>query len=345
MKAAVYNGPGQGLRVDEVPDPTPQKGQVVVRVERACVCGSDISLTRPRDRPTLYGPIVDALFVGGAVLGHEYGGEVIEVGPGVTSLQVGDRVAPMTFAGCGHCEECRSGIPQGCAQATSRMGGFAQFAAVYEHASVKLPERFSAVEGALVEPLATSLATASVAGVASAGRVLVLGAGALGLGVVHFAKHLGSARVAAVARTDAKAGVARRLGADAFLTQGPDLAAEATEALGGAPDVVIETAGVPGLIDQAILTVAPGGTVVSAGLSLDPEMTSHTIAAMKGLTLRYNAAYTLADFHQVVALLPGSGIAESGLVGAPVAFDAFPAAFEALQAGGAAHKVTLNPWL
>lgn len=344
MKAAVFAGPGRGVRIAEVPDPEAGPGQVLVRVERAGVCGSDISLTRARDTPTLYGPIVDELFVEGAVLGHEYGGEVIAVGPGVQRLRVGDRVAPMTFAGCGRCGACQAGMPQGCAQATIRMGGYAQYAAVYEHASVKLPEQLSATAGALIEPLATSLRTASIAGIGPDTRVVVLGAGALGLGVVHFAKRLG-ARVAAVARSRSKAAVAAAMGADAFITQGPQLIGEVTDALGGPPDVVFETAGVTGLIDQAIMTVALGGTIVSAGLCLDPEMTSHTIAAMKGLTIRYNAAYTLAEFEQVVELLPEAEIEATGFVGEPIGFDAFPDAFAELYDGGAPHKVLLDPWV
>lgn len=269
MKAAVFQGRGNGHQIETVPDPTPSDVQVVLRIERSGLCGTDVSLTKKRDVPTLVGPDLENAFAApGTILGHEYCGEVVEVGRAVQRLELGDLVAPMFFTGCNACAACLLGDPAHCASAPPSMGGFAEYGLAHERFSVRLPEGLTAADGALVEPLATSLRTVIVAGISPGDRVLVLGAGALGLGVAFLARMMGASRIAAVARTDAKAESAVRMGVDHFLTQGEDMAAQAADLLGGYPDVVFETAGVPGLIDQAIACARPG-EVDSSGSGQD----------------------------------------------------------------------------
>src|SRR5262245_9993086 len=99
MKAAVWQGAGSTHAIETVPDPEPDPSQVVLRIERSGICGTDLSLTSEREGPSLFGPELEALFGAGAVLGHEFSGTVVEVGSEVEGVGVGDRLAPMVFAG------------------------------------------------------------------------------------------------------------------------------------------------------------------------------------------------------------------------------------------------------
>ncbi len=345
MKAAVWQGPGRGHAIERVPDPTPGPGEVVLRVERSGICGSDLSLTQEREGPTLFGPDFEAAFAAGAVLGHEFLGTVAEIGAGVEGVSEGDRLAPMFFHGCGSCVSCLSGVPQECAEVSWFMGGYAQFARAKPGFSVQVPDGLSPDAGALVEPLATSLRIAIAAGIEPGSKVLVLGAGALGLGVVHFARRHGAGQIVAVARTDAKADAAHRMGADRLVASPQSMPLDELKGLfGSLPDVVVETAGAPGLVDDAIMYARPRGTVVVAGLCLSPEPTSHAVASLKNLTLRYSSAYTLGDFEHVADLLSRGSAPEIDLSTEIVGLGRFPDAFEGLRAGGAAHKVLLDPW-
>lgn len=347
MKAAVFQGRGRGHQIETVADPSPSDVQVVLRIERSGLCGTDVSLTKERDSPTLIGPDLENAFAApGTILGHEYCGEVVEVGSGAQRLKLGDLVAPMFFTGCNTCAACLLGDPAHCASATPSMGGFAEYGLAHDRFSLRLPEGLTSADGALVEPLATSLRTVTIADISPGDRVLVLGAGALGLGVAFFARMMGARGIAAVARTDAKAQSAARMGVDHFLTQSDDIPQQAADLLGGYPDVVFETAGVPGLIDQAIACARPSGTIVSAGTCLVPEMTGHAIAALKTLTIKYTMAYEVKDFAVIADLLardkdsPLRDIASA----APIGFGDFASAFEAQSRGSLASKVTLDPW-
>lgn len=342
MRAAVFQGVGAGHRIEDVPDCVPGPGQVVVKVERSGVCGSEVSLAN-RTTPSLLGPGLEAMFSPGVILGHEHVGQVVELGAGVERLRVGDRVAPMFFVGCGTCGECASGRPTRCPTVGAQMGGHAEYALVSERFSVPLPAGVPSGLGALVEPMATCLHTADVAGVRSGDTVLVLGAGTLGLGVLHFARQFGAERVVVAARSRRHEGDARLLGADGFVTQGPDLVAEATESLGGPPDIVFEAAGAAGLVDQAIMAVRPGGTIVVAGMCLDAELTSHAVAELKELTIRYALAYTMHDFRTVAASFADRDHPLGVLVADPVSFESFPDAFDALGTPGPHDKVVLDP--
>ena len=97
MKAAVFQGIGQPLAIVERPDPAPGPGEVLIRVGRAGICGSDLHMTSEPG----------SFIAPGTIIGHELAGEVIALGQGVTQLRIGDRVAPMPFVGCGRCPACR----------------------------------------------------------------------------------------------------------------------------------------------------------------------------------------------------------------------------------------------
>ena len=168
MKAAVFQGVGKPLIIEERPDPAPGPGEVVIKVGRAGICGSDLHMTA--EPGTAFQP--------GTIIGHELAGEVVALGAGVTRLRVGDRVAPMPFVGCGRCAACEDGRPHHCAQTRiDVVTGYAQYSRVGANDCVVLPPGLTDEDGALIEPLAVGLQGVRKAQMPIGCRALVLGAG------------------------------------------------------------------------------------------------------------------------------------------------------------------------
>jgi (R,R)-butanediol dehydrogenase/meso-butanediol dehydrogenase/diacetyl reductase len=256
MLAAVFVGPRKPLQLQELPDPEPGPEDVVLKIHRCGICATDLHMTE--DHAFAAPP--------GFVLGHERGAEVVAVGREVGRLKVGDHVVPHNSRGCGHCAECLAGTPFFCARSEMNMAGFAQYMACGEAFCAKLPASLPLGDAALVEPLAVGLHAVELSAMPVGARVAVLGAGPMGLAAVFWARRAGAGRIAAVATSRQREAIARAIGADAFLTIGEGLAGEVGEALGGAPDLVIECAGVPGSIARAVELVKPRGTVTVVGM-------------------------------------------------------------------------------
>jgi (R,R)-butanediol dehydrogenase/meso-butanediol dehydrogenase/diacetyl reductase len=191
MRVAVFNGAGRPITIERVPDPRPARDEVLVRVGRCGVCGSDLALTSGS-------PFDYAL---GCRLGHEYAGEVVELGAAVAGFRPGDRVACLPQAGCGACEACRAGRPIMCAQVRFVSGGFGDYVAVPAANAVRLPQGLSLADGALVEPMACGLRALRLAGLRAGERVLALGAGSMAIAIVYWARRLGAGRIVAASRS------------------------------------------------------------------------------------------------------------------------------------------------
>jgi 2-desacetyl-2-hydroxyethyl bacteriochlorophyllide A dehydrogenase len=344
MRAAVFQGRGHGHRIEHVADPAPKSGEVLLKVARCGICASDVTFTGLQDSTSAFGSLVERLYQPGVVLGHEIAGEVVAIGRDVEDMRIGDRLAAMGQSGCGHCLDCLRGKPLWCKHIAVIAGGYAQFASVGAKFNVKLPSSVSFADMALVEPLAVSLHAVSVADIKPAARVMVLGAGMIGLGMAHFARTFGADRIVVVARSERAKSLALTMGADAFLTQSARLAEETTDALGGPPDVVLEAAGAPGTINQAIDIVRPYGTLVLSGMTSRSEPMEHGMAMMKELQIKYVMAYDLAEFKAVGRLIESRSAYFLPLVTDVVGLDQFPAAFESLRARSNQCKVMVDPW-
>lgn len=147
MQAAVFKALGQPLSVEQVPDPVPGPEDVLIKVGRCGICGTDLHITED--------PIFGA--PSGMVLGHEFAGEIVEVGSKVDRVRRGDHVAILPVRSCGHCPACLSGQPARCREMKITGGGYGQYTLVGQRQCVKLPSTVSLADGALVEPLAVGL--------------------------------------------------------------------------------------------------------------------------------------------------------------------------------------------
>ena len=335
MKAAVFKALHQPLEIETLPDPTPGALDVIVKVGRCGICGSDLHIT---EDPVFGVPP-------GAVLGHEYAGEVVEVGKDVTRVKIGDRLAVFPLETCGICGPCKSGQPAWCEkQMMVGGGGYGQFSKVAEHQCVRMPAGVSLDDGALVEPMAVGLHAVNVSGLRSGARVLVVGAGPIGLAVVFWARRMGAGKIACTASSTRRADLARELGASVFVPPSETIVEDVNRALGGAPEIVFECVGKAGLIQRCIDHAHTRGTVVVAGLCTQPDTINPFWLVNKEVRVQPSAFYDLRDFETTLDLFDAGVTVPHEMITDEVSLDAMPEAFEALKQRTHQCKVMVKTW-
>jgi len=338
MKAAVFREVGAPLVVEEVAAPTAGPGQMILKVIHCGVCGTDLHYT---EEGTPVAP--------GAVIGHEFCGEVVEIGAGVPGhWKVGDRAVSMPFVGCGTCGHCLAGKPIWCrsmrSHASGQMsGGFAEYTPIGAAGSVKLPAGVSWDEAALVEPLAVGLHGVRRARLDAGSNVLVVGAGPVGLAVVVWAKAVGARRIVVTARSNRGANMALALGATDFIESDKDVRREFRRLTGAQPDAVFECVGAQGILEQCIFYAPIHGQVVVIGGCMRADVITPATAMNKELTVTFALAYDLFDFEVTVDRLARGLVDPTTMITDRVDFDDFPAAFEALRQRTHQCKVLLSP--
>jgi (R,R)-butanediol dehydrogenase/meso-butanediol dehydrogenase/diacetyl reductase len=331
MRAVVVAGPRR-LAVENVPDPTPEPGQAVLRVSACGICGSDLHMHQAGYLPE------------GAVMGHEFCGEVVEA---AGDLRVGERVCALPVLSCGRCERCRSGLGVYCTSQRAlglgpAPGAFAEYVAVAAHEAVRLPDGVDDAHGALVEPLAVALHAVDVARLAPGESCLVVGAGPIGLALTLWARQLGAGEVIVSERAPGRRTVAEQLGA----TRAVDPAHEDLAAIlpPDGVDVVFEAVGAQGLIQQCIERVRFRGRVVVAGVCITPDSFQPATAVLKEAALHFVLAYERSDFLRTVQMLERGSIHPGPMISDRVGLDDVPAAFEALAKPTDQCKLLVTPW-
>jgi (R,R)-butanediol dehydrogenase / meso-butanediol dehydrogenase / diacetyl reductase len=327
MKAAVFHALHHPLSVEAVPDPKPAADELVIRVARCGICGSDLHMT---EEPA-FG------VQPGTVLGHEFAGEIVELGRDISGHRIGDRVAVAPLRGCGKCPSCLAGEPAWCAQMLLQGGGYAEYAVATERQCLRLPATTASEDGALVEPLAVALHGVALSGLQPGARVLVMGAGPIGLGVAFWCRRLGATSVIVSDVSELPAALAYQVGATAFVTVGMEAINRES------PDIVFECVGRPGIIAKAIEHVRPRGTIVMLGLCTGEDSFVPFRAVSKEVRLISSAFFTMREYQAALDVLDGGKVAAKALVTDTVALSAMPAAFEALRRRTAQCKVMVRP--
>lgn len=285
MRAAVVAGP-QRFEVQEIERPRAGAGRVLVRVRNCGICGSDLHFYKGEF------PIVP-----GMRLGHEISGEVADVGEDVGGLSAGQHVAIEPVEVCRECNSCRTGNYQLCPDrkflGTMLPGAFAEYLDVPAYIVHPLPDGVDFEVGALVEPLAVSVHGLRQVGLAYGERVLVLGAGTIGLMAIVGARALGASDVFVTARYAHQAAIARALGAAYVADSGDGAVDELTAAFAGRhPEVIVETVGGhANTLEQAITLAPAGGRVSVLGIFSQQVTINATVAVLKELTLLGGITY------------------------------------------------------
>ena len=333
MKAAIYPGKGQPIAIEDLPDPRPGPGEVLIKVHRCGVCGTDLSFTR--------GALFD---FGPGQLGHEYAGEILEVGREVEGLKVGGRIAVMPSVACGVCAPCKAhGNSVLCeTKPGSAMKGFAEFAVVPASVATPLPQTLSMADGALIEPLAISLYGVELARIRPGDRVLVLGGGTVALYAIYWARRLGAGRIVALSRSARRKDLALAMGADAFLTYGETEIPEAREALGGAPEVVLEGVGAEGMLSKAVMHAGTFGRVVSLGFCTSPDALIPGIAAYKCVSIQFAVGYSMREFHYIAGQMDKGHCDPKAIITDAQPLQALPAVFDRLRGPNTDTKVHIR---
>lgn len=334
MKAAVFKGAGQPMQVETIADPAPAERQLVVEVAYCGICGTDLHSTRE-------GP---AMLPCNSVLGHEFVGEVVALGTGLQSQwEAGDRVCALPFHSCGHCAACVTGRPFECTALSciglDAPGGFAQYVATSECNTMKLPDQLSTVDAALIEPLAVGLHAVRASGLRAGQRVLITGAGPIGLAVALWARFMGARDVVVSEPATDRRTLALSMGATAVVQPGETLAEQFAAMAGGPPDILFECVGAPGLIQQCIEIAPRRAMLVPVGVCEQPDTILPFPALIKELSVRFAIAYSRADYETVIAMLAQRRIEASPMVTSVVSLDEMPGAFEALRAPSSQCKV------
>jgi len=334
MRAAVFHGAGR-ITIEQFPDPSPAPDGLVVKVGRCGVCGGDVSMTS--------GSAFD--YPLGQHIGHECAGEVVAVGREVTGIRVGDRVACMPASGCGVCEICREGRPILCQAIVPHGGGFADYMTPLARGVTRLPDSLSLADGALVEPIACGLHALRQAGLRGGERVLVLGAGAMAMAIVFWARRLGAGRVVVASRSARRTEVALAMGADVVHGFDEEDPAALSRLLGGPPDIVAECVGKPGLLNLAISHARIGGAVISMGMCAHGEPVIPAGCTFKEVRLFFPLAYSPEEFAETARAFDAAGLNPELMVGEVIALDELPATIEALRAGKPSLKIQVDPSL
>jgi (R,R)-butanediol dehydrogenase/meso-butanediol dehydrogenase/diacetyl reductase len=333
MKAVTFQALHTPLAFETLPDPTPGEGELVVKVGRCGICGSDLHMTE------------DAAYgcKQGDVLGHEFAGEVVGLGQGVSSLKTGDLVSVIPLKSCGQCDHCRKGEVQWCATFGLQGGGYAEYALTRPNQCIKLPHDLSLADGAIIEPLAVALHGVNLSGLQKGDTVLVLGAGPIGLAVAFWVKRFGAGKVAVQDIATHQQERALEMGADIFVVDPSDPVGSAEKALGGKADIVFECVGIPGLIEQAVSQVRNRGTILLLGLCTRPDTFNSFAMLSKEVRLVTSAFFTVPEYQASLDALAEGAMEPRLLVTDTIALDFAPEVFEQLKHRTSQCKVLIAP--
>lgn len=254
MRAIVLNGHG-GVEFDEVPEPRPGPGDVVIAPEAVGICGTDLHLVQGTYATGRY-PVVP---------GHEFAGTVTDVGTGVCGISVGDLVGVDPNVNCGVCRWCRAEAPNLCVRlepvGVTRNGACAERVVVPRQVTYQLPTHVDAPVGALVEPLACVLHALDRAPSIKDKDILVYGAGSIGLLMCIVAKQRGAGRISVVEPHAVRRAAALELGAHVAAASSAGLSIE------DGADIVVEASGHPAAVSDALTRIAVRGTLVQMGVT------------------------------------------------------------------------------
>ena len=322
--------------------PAPIPGEVVVRVVSCGICGTDLHeyVAGPIVTPVEPHPLTRAM--NPQILGHEFAGDVVAIGAGVTRVSEGDRVAIMPLAYCGTCAYCRRGLQHlcetmGCVGLSHAWGGMAELATVVEYQVVPLPDNVTYAQGALIEPTAVAAYGVERAGVGPGDQVLVTGAGPIGALAALCARAAGASTVYVSEPNPARRARAESLGIATVLdptsVDVPAFLREQSDGLG--IDVAIECSGHPSGFDTAIRSLRRRGTLAQTGLFVGEASVEPMLWALNDLTIVGTWCYWVYDFDRIAAQIAAGDLPVERVVTSNVTLDGARDAFARLASGSA----------
>jgi len=332
MKAAILEGKRK-LVVTEVPDPVLDEDEVLIEVRYCGICGSDLEIytTGANIRP-----------------GHEYSGDIVELGSDVEGWKAGDRVVVQPRRPCGRCYWCRRGCEIGlCEQFYTELlrygGAFATYAKAKYDQLYKIPNELSYEHAAIAQPMASPLYAIRISGMQIGDTVAVLGLGPIGQLLARLAKMAGTRAVYATEMSQPRIKLARNVVDEVIDINETDPVGRILELTGGmGADVVFECSGSASATQQSLALVRNGGAIVFVGICMDWVGLPVSRIALNGLTLKGLVAYTESEFATALNLIEERRIDVASLITSKMPLQDINEAFEkALR--GEEGKILIKP--
>jgi len=309
VKQSVMTAPGK-IEFRDVPVPEPGPGEVLVRMKRIGVCGSDIHVWHGKHALTPY-PVVQ---------GHEVSGVIEKVGGSVRGFSTGDPVTIQPQVTCGTCYPCRHGAYHICdslkVMGFQTTGAGSEFFAVEASKVLKLPRRMDLEQGAMIEPAAVAVHALGRGGDVKGRSVLVLGAGPIGNLVAQVARGLGAAKVMITDVSEFRLGKAKECGIDLCVNVGTsDLAAAVKEQFGDAKaDLILECVGNQAAIAQAVAVARKGTDIIVVGVFGDRPVVDMGTVQDRELRLIGTLMYREPDWKKAIDLVEAGKVRLAPLI-------------------------------
>jgi 2-desacetyl-2-hydroxyethyl bacteriochlorophyllide A dehydrogenase len=337
------------LVVDEVADPRPAPGQVLVRTCACGICGSDLHALQHADQwvemsseasdlgdagmptPNVMDPSQDV------VMGHEFSAEVIEVGDNTGNVSVGDLVVsmPVVFG------------PEGLSPvgySNDYPGGYAEQMLLSDMLCLKVPNGLDAQTAALTEPAAVGVHAVNKSGITKGAAAVVLGCGPVGLAVIADLVRKGIEPIVAADFSPTRRALAQQLGAHAVVDPSDELAIDAWRRVDGTSRLVIfEAVGVPGMIDQAIRMAPRGTRILVVGVCMQPDTIRPMHAVVRELSIQFVLAYDPMEFADTLRAIAEGELNVAPMITGTVDLDGVPGAFQTLADPDAHAKILVLP--
>jgi L-iditol 2-dehydrogenase len=281
MKAAITFGP-RDIRVEEVPIPRIDEGEVLVKVKAVGICGSDLHYHRKESinrKPPF-------------IAGHEVSGEIVEIGGKVTNLYVGERVAIEPLQICGKCDYCRQLRYNLCVDIQRLAGGFAEYAKFPAYCVHRIPEKISFEEAAFIEVMAVGLHTLDIQQIKLGDNVLIVGDGPVGLTICRLCVLSGVHRVGVAGLNERALHVAREIGVDKVFNLGLNKRPLVEMEIGFKPDIIFECVGGFSQVAEEIAQILPkGGKIVVVGIFKRLQSLDFALLTSKEAEIKFSSCF------------------------------------------------------
>ncbi len=313
--------------LEDVDRPVPQANEVLIQVKRIGVCGSDIHAYYDK-HPYISCPIVQ---------GHEFSGEIVEMGRAVSGLTVGDRVTVMPQLVCGECYPCTHGDYHICNTlkviGCQADGAAREFIPVDQDLIILLPQGMSFDHGAMVEPVAVGVHAVRRLGIVSGMKLLVFGAGPIGNLTAQVAKGLGAEAVMIVDISPFRLDVARQCGIDVVVNASEELLEQRLDEAFGPDraDAILECVGVQDTMEQAITLARKGSDIIVVGVFAEKPALDIGLVQDKELRLIGTLMYKENDYRTAVELIQSNQVHLDPLITTHFAFEKYAQAYKYIE--------------
>ncbi|NCD32708.1 MAG: alcohol dehydrogenase [Spartobacteria bacterium] len=326
MLQAVMTEPGK-IEFNDVEVPAINADQILVKIKKIGVCGSDIHVYRGKHPYTSY-PVVQ---------GHEVAGEIEKIGANVTGFTIGDRVTIQPQVVCGTCYNCTHGMYNVCdslkVMGFQTTGMASEYFAVDAKKALKFSNEMSYDEGAMIEPLAVAIHAVNRGGSVDGKKILVLGAGPIGNLIAQTAKGMGASKVIITDLSDYRLNIAKECGVDVCLNTARENVTDAIAEHFGPDraDMILECVGVNKTMEQAISNARKGSNIVVVGVFEDLAKVDLGFVQDRELKLVGTLMYREEDYVKAIELIEAKKVHLNPLITNHFAFKDYLAAYDFIE--------------